>query len=103
LVSFTKIFALTKVKLGLDDQGVEKPVVCRVRARKLFFSLLGRANHANLYKSLIKFQISNVNLGTIGETRPLFAPLSTPLGLGEKDGEEMQWAQGRAGTLGLKK
>ena len=41
LVSFTKIFALTKVKLGLDDQGVEKPVVSRVGARKLFFSLLG--------------------------------------------------------------
>ena len=79
------------------------------RRQEVVFLLLGRANHANLYKSLIKFQISNVNLGTTGEARPLFAPLSmfaplsTPLGLGEKDGEEMEWAQGRAGTLGLKK
>ena len=74
MVSFTKIFALTKVKLGLDDQGVEKPVVSRVGARKLFFSLLRETNHANLYKNLIKFQISNVNLGTIGGARPLSAP-----------------------------
>jgi len=82
LVSFTKIFALTKVKLGLDDQGVEKPVVSRVGARKLFFFIIRGANHANLYKNLIKFQISNVNLGTIGGPSPC-PPLSTPLVVSE--------------------
>jgi len=35
-------------------------------ARNLFFSLLGGANHTNLYKKLIKIQMFNVNLGTIG-------------------------------------
>ena len=48
-------------------------------ARNLFFSLLGGANHANLYKNLIKIQMFNVNLGTIGGARPLPAPpISAP-------------------------
>ena len=51
--------------------------VRRGGARNLFFSLLGEANHANLYKNLIKIQIFNVNLGSIG-TGPC-PPPSTPL------------------------
>jgi len=51
-------------------------------AINLFFLLLERVNHTNLYKNLIKIQISNVNLGAIG-ARPLPAPLSTPLAVGK--------------------
>ena len=36
----------------------------------MFFSLLGVANHANLYKNLIKIQMFNVNLRTIDGPDP---------------------------------
>ena len=47
-------------------------------ARKLFFPLLEGANHTNLYKNLIKFKISNVNLGTIGGQAPVRPPGYAP-------------------------
>ena len=40
-------------------------------AINLFFLLLERVNHTNLYKNLIKIQIFNVNLGAIERARPL--------------------------------
>ena len=43
-----------------------------------FFFIIRGANHANLYKNLIKFQISNVNLGTIGEPSPCPPPGYAP-------------------------
>jgi len=48
------------------------------RRQKFVFFIIRGANHINLYKKLIKFQIYNVKLGTIGG-RPLPAPLATPL------------------------
>ena len=45
--------------------------------RNLFFLLLGEANHANLYKNLIKIQIFNINLGIIGGPGPC-PPVSAP-------------------------
>jgi len=48
--------------------------MARGGARNLFFSLLGGANHINLYKNLIKFQIYNAKLGTIGGPGPCPPP-----------------------------
>jgi hypothetical protein len=43
-------------------------------SREFVFLLLEKTNHINLYKNLIKIQIFNINLGTIGD-RPLPTPL----------------------------
>ena len=50
----------------------------RSGASNLIFFIIRGANHANLYKNLIKIQIFNVNLGTIGGQAP-GRPLSPPL------------------------
>ena len=47
-----------------------------------FFSLFERVNYINLYKNLIKIQMFNINLKTIGG-QALPAPLSPPLGTWE--------------------
>ena len=42
-------------------------VACRIKRRSqefVSFSLLGEANHTNLYKNLIKIQMFNINLGS---------------------------------------
>ena len=46
------------------------------RRQEFIFLLLRGANHINLYKNLIKFQIYNAKLGTIGEAPapPSYAP-----------------------------
>ena len=46
------------------------------RSQEFFFSLLGGANHTNLYKNLIKIQMFNVNLRTI--EGPGSSPVSAP-------------------------
>ena len=48
-------------------------------ARNLFFSLLGGRNYANLFKNLIKFQIFDEKLGTIGGLGPWASPVVMPL------------------------
>ena len=69
----------------MQDQQIEAIQLCthctltccgRSQEFVLFFIIRG-ANHINLYKNLIKFQIYNAKLGTEG--RPLPAPLATPL------------------------
>jgi len=50
------------------------------RSQKFVFLLLGEANHTNLYKNLIKIQMFNINLGTIGGQAPARSP-SPPLTL----------------------
>ena len=52
--------------------------VARGGASNLFFLLLGEANHTNLYKKLIKIQMFNVNLGTIGGLGPCPPPCLRP-------------------------
>ena len=47
---------------------------CQGRSQEFIFSLLGGASHTNLYKNLIKIQIFNVNLGTIGGQAPPPSP-----------------------------
>ena len=72
-------------------------------ARKLFFPLLEGANHTNLYKNLIKFQISNINLGTIGGQAPIrppgYAPAHPLMFLGSVG---LGWRSRGTKSLGLK-
>ena len=53
-------------------------VQCRSGARMAIFSLLGGANHTNLYKNLIKIWICSANLGMIGGQAPARPPVSAP-------------------------
>ena len=49
------------------------------RSQEFVFFIIRGANHANLYKNLIKIQIFNVNLGTIGGPGPCPPPVSAPV------------------------
>jgi hypothetical protein len=46
---------------------------------EIYFFIIRGANYANLYKNLIKIQIFNVNLGTIGGPGPCPPPCVCPL------------------------
>ena len=48
------------------------------RSQEFVFFIIRGANHANLYKNLIKIQIFNVNLGVIGGPGPCPPPVYAP-------------------------
>ena len=64
--------------VGIELTLLRSALTYRGGARNLIFFIIKGANHANLYKNLIKIQIFNVNLGAIGGQAPA-RPLSTPL------------------------
>ena len=69
---------LTEKQLPGGPTGLSPPAVYPGVEPGICFFIIRGANHANLYKNLIKIQMFNINLGTIGG-RPLPAPLSSPL------------------------
>ena len=54
-------------------------MIIQGRSQKFIFFIIRGANYANLYKNLIKIQIFNVNLGTIGGPGPCPPPVSAPV------------------------
>ena len=64
--------------VGIELTLLRSALTYRGRVRNLFFFIIRGANHANLYKKLIKIQIFNINLGAIGGRAgarpPVYAP-----------------------------